>query len=136
MNHLVIYGAPQGKARPRMTRTGRVYNPSTNTKYETQIQCEWTLQECIREEAECYRATITAYFKPPKTSTKNFRQKAEKGEIQPIKKPDADNIAKIVLDALNGVAYDDDKQVAELTVVKKYGATDKVDIVIEPLGRR
>ena len=29
----------------------------------------------------------------------------EEKEIRPIKKPDVDNIAKIVLDALNGIAY-------------------------------
>lgn len=33
-------------------------------------------------------------------------------------KPDIDNVSKAVLDALNGVAYDDDKQVTSLHVVK------------------
>lgn len=38
----------------------------------------------------------------------------------PLKKPDSDNIAKIVLDSLNKIAFDDDAQVVELTVVKKW----------------
>ena len=37
-----------------------------------------------------------------------------------MKKPDADNIAKIVLDSLNKIAYEDDKQVVELTVIKRW----------------
>ena len=38
----------------------------------------------------------------------------------PLKKPDSDNIAKIVLDSVNKIAFDDDAQVVELTVVKKW----------------
>lgn len=34
-------------------------------------------------------------------------------------KPDADNDAKLVLDALNGVAWDDDQQVTDLHVIKR-----------------
>ena len=37
-----------------------------------------------------------------------------------MKKPDCDNVAKIVLDSLNKIAYDDDKQVGELTVLKRW----------------
>lgn len=39
---------------------------------------------------------------------------------RPDKKPDADNILKAVLDALNGVAYEDDRQVVEVLCIKKY----------------
>ena len=42
------------------------------------------------------------------------------GDTLPQKKPDADNIAKVVLDALNGVAYEDDKQVVRVTISKVY----------------
>ena len=37
-----------------------------------------------------------------------------------MKKPDCDNVVKIVLDSLNKIAYDDDKQVVELTVLKRW----------------
>ena len=50
-----------------------------------------------------------------------------------IEKPDADNIAKLVLDALNGVAYHDDSQVSALLVVKDTrlrGASPKTTITI------
>ena len=42
-------------------------------------------------------------------------------EYYPTKKPDADNIAKVVCDALNGLAYKDDAQVIDLTVHKRFG---------------
>ena len=46
-------------------------------------------------------------------------------------KPDVDNIAKAVLDALNGVIWVDDKQVVELTVKKYYGTSNEIQIEIE-----
>ena len=49
------------------------------------------------------------------------------------KKPDADNIAKSVLDALNGFAYNDDNQIVCLTVQKLYDTNARVEITIEKL---
>ena len=53
--------------------------------------------------------------------------------ISPIKKPDMDNIAKIILDSLNGLAYLDDKQVTKLVIWKKYGDIPKVEVNINKL---
>ena len=39
----------------------------------------------------------------------------------PTTKPDGDNILKVVLDALNGLAYDDDRQVVKMCIIKAYG---------------
>jgi Holliday junction resolvase RusA-like endonuclease len=47
------------------------------------------------------------------------RDIAEEREL-PMKKPDCDNIVKIILDALNGVAYTDDKQVVDVRCRKCY----------------
>lgn len=43
----------------------------------------------------------------------------------PIGKPDADNLGKIVCDALNGLMYRDDAQVATLTVSKYFADVDE-----------
>lgn len=51
-----------------------------------------------------------------------------------MQKPDSDNIAKAILDALNGVAYYDDSQVVGLTVKKEYGDSARVEVEIEILG--
>lgn len=49
-----------------------------------------------------------------------------------IKRPDADNLAKAILDALNGHAYNDDSAIAMLTV-RKYQTTgaSRVEVIIE-----
>ena len=55
------------------------------------------------------------------------------GELLPAKKPDIDNIAKTVLDALNSVAYRDDTQVVELQLRKQYSEKPRVEIYMEEL---
>ena len=49
-------------------------------------------------------------------------------DLLPLKKPDCDNIAKIILDSLNGVLYDDDKQITSIIVYKKYSENPNVTI--------
>lgn len=58
---------------------------------------------------------INAYFSIPKSYMKGKRLACKHNINRPAKKPDVDNILKAVLDALNGVAYKDDKQVIEVT---------------------
>ena len=54
-----------------------------------------------------------------------------KDNISPVKKPDIDNIIKIVLDAMNKFAFKDDTQVVELSVKKRYAETPKIYVKIE-----
>jgi Holliday junction resolvase RusA-like endonuclease len=54
------------------------------------------------------------------------------GSVLPSRKPDIDNVLKIVLDALNGVAYKDDSRVVSVSGRKIYSMTPK--IVIEMKG--
>ncbi len=50
------------------------------------------------------------------------------GQIKPAKKPDCDNIVKIVCDALNGFAYKDDAQVVLAQVAKEYTDEPRTDV--------
>ena len=61
----------------------------------------------------------------------------ENNELFPTVKPDADNISKIILDALNGLAYYDDNQVTDLTIYKLYATTnEKVGVVVNIREKR
>lgn len=78
--------------------------------------------------------TIRAFFQLPKSWSKKKTIAALAGDIRPTGRPDLDNIAKLSLDALNGIAYRDDAQVVALNVSKAY--TDKTPttmIMIEAL---
>lgn len=67
------------------------------------------------------RVRINAVFTVPAKWPVEKKKLAIRNEILPEMKPDCDNIAKAILDSLNGIAYKDDSQVAELTVVKRFG---------------
>lgn len=56
-------------------------------------------------------------------------------ELQCTKKPDIDNITKVVLDALNKVAYEDDTQIVEVASIKRWATEDKLVVVIDELGK-
>ena len=114
MEEFFVIGKPQGKARPRFGN-GRTYTPRTTLEYESRIAC---LYRGKKMDGEIW-IDITAEFQVPKSYTKKQKAEIKKGAL-PQKKPDSDNIAKVVMDALNGVAYYDDKQVVELRVKKVY----------------
>jgi len=63
---------------------------------------------------------ITAFYAIPKSYTKKDKLAAAEHRIRPTTKPDVDNCAKAILDALNGVCYLDDRQVVDLRVEKYY----------------
>ena len=77
------------------------------------------------------RAEITAYYGIPKSAGKRSRADMLSRYIRPAKKPDLDNVAKIVLDSLNGLAYKDDAAVVELVVEKYYSETPRVEVRLE-----
>jgi Holliday junction resolvase RusA-like endonuclease len=125
-----IMGEPVGKGRPKFSSRGgfaRAYTPKKTTDYEKKVR-ECYLDQ-IGTKFECaLRVEITAFYPIPKSTSKKNRVKMLRDEIRCTKKPDIDNIAKIILDALNGVAYEDDKQVVSIEVNKMYGQVPKVAV--------
>lgn len=118
----IVKGEPQGKARPRFSRrSGTVYTPAKTAKYEKEIRQSFLGAGGKMIPAGSYVAvTVDAYFKIPKSYTKRKRLECEHNIIRPDKKPDIDNVVKVVLDALNKVAYEDDKQVIGIGCRKWY----------------
>ena len=152
--HSVVFGIlgdPQGKARPRFARRGRLvstYTPSTTQKYEELIRYSALRVRQKNDIKKPISADISlgikAYFKIPKTYSKKRKERCLNGKERPSKKPDSDNIAKIVLDGLNPKMkldhvqhkavcvheglYRDDKQVVSLKVDKYYSEKPRVEI--------
>ena len=76
---------------------------------------------------------ITAYYKIPNGTNKAKKAEMLTGKIRPLVKPDFDNVVKAVCDALNGIAYDDDKQIVEARVMKFYSDNPRVEIAISDI---
>ena len=133
-----VYGEPVAKARPRVRRMSQgnvvAYTPKKTADYEEYIRLaykeaggEMFPDEPLRLEVECDMGI------PSSVSKKKFMDMNE-GRIRPTKRPDIDNLVKTVLGAGNGVIYRDDKQVVELSVIKKYSESPKIYVRVETLG--
>ena len=127
-----IPGEPKGKGRPRATSRGghtRVYTDSQTLSYEAETR--FLYKNKIGEFFEGpVQMEIEVYQGIPKSTSKKKRQAMINQDILPMKKPDADNIAKIICDALNGVAYKDDTQICHLLIKKFYCEIPRVLIKI------
>jgi Holliday junction resolvase RusA-like endonuclease len=123
-----VPGKPQGKARARTTKFG-TYTPEKTVLYENLIKvCYRQVSDYLSDKP--LHITIEAVYEPVKSASKAQREAMLSGLIKPTKKPDIDNIAKVVLDALNGVAYKDDTQVIELDLIKSYGPFAKLNVIV------
>lgn len=122
-----------GKARPRMnTRTGKAYTPTNTKLYEYSLR-QWFIREYpyFKPIESRVKVSIIAYFDIPKSTSKKKEAEMLIGNISPTKKPDSDNIIKIVLDAMNKFAFKDDTQVTKLEIEKRYDKTPRIYIKIE-----
>jgi len=110
-----IPGRPMPKQRPRVGRYGNIYTPPQTKEYENLVG--W-----VAKSAGC---------RPVEGPVSVALSVYVKGRL------DADNIAKSILDGLNGVAYEDDDQVVEL-VVRKHKVQrkeeERVEIEIREFG--
>jgi Holliday junction resolvase RusA-like endonuclease len=124
-----IPGPPQGKGRPRRFKYG-MYTPKKTVEYEKQVrQC--FIEQQGKKLTGPIVAIIIAVYKIPESWSKEKRRQALRREIFPAVKPDTDNIAKVILDSLNGLAYDDDKQVTYLVIKKQYDVLPSVQVELE-----
>ena len=128
---ITIPGEPKGKGRPRLGK-GFAYTPKDTVNYENWVKTCFLNQEGKMLEGEL-KAEIICYYSIPKSASKNKAEQMRKGIVRPIKRPDIDNIAKIILDSLNGMAYKDDSQVVELNIKKLYGEQPLVKLFLEEI---
>ena len=133
-----VPGTPRGKQRPRVVRqNGRTisFTPDQTVQYENLVRwCYKTAENSKRFPDDMpLKVIINAYYDIPKSASKKKRAQMLDGELRPTKKPDADNIAKIICDALNGIAYRDDAQVVTCIINKRYSEEPSVSVEIEEI---
>lgn len=124
-----------GKERPRYNpKTKRMYTPTKTSSFEEKVKWAFKAKYNVKTELSTrpFKAKIIAVFEPAASLSKKKKEELL-FKIDYTKKPDADNIAKIVLDSLNGLAYKDDSQVSALLVLKDYGTENKVIVELEEI---
>lgn len=129
-----IPGPPKGKQRPRMHRiNGRnvVYTPRETVEYENLVKASYLASSRTKfDKDEPLAISIIAFFPVPQNTGKTMKKSMLDCKILPTKKPDTDNVIKIILDALNGVAYHDDAQICKLYFAKIYAKNPRVQVFL------
>lgn len=132
----LVEGKPQGKARARTfydKRVGKMRSvtPEPTKSYEDLIRWSYKAAGGQYLGEKLISVDIQAFYPIPQSFSKAKRNDAINGDIRPTTKPDCDNVIKAVLDALNGIAYYDDKQVVSVSCNKYYGETGCLKITIK-----
>lgn len=132
-----IYGEPQGKGRPRFsTVCGHVKTrtPDQTVLYENLVKTEYRNQSGVRfPDDAMLDVRVFAYYTIPKSVSKKKRQAMLDHKVRPTKKPDFDNIGKVICDSLNGLAYRDDAQIVDAQVRKFYSDQPRVVVLISDI---
>ena len=136
MATFTVPGEPTGKARPIVTKNGYAFTPQKTVLYENLVKLEYERQcgNVKYPKPKAVELEIFAYYTIPSSASKKRQNWMRNGKIRPIKKPDADNLCKIVADSLNGIAYDDDVQIARCYVEKFYGDDPRIIVGVRELS--
>lgn len=135
MVNFVVDGVPVGKGRPRFAKRGnfvQTYTPQKTKDYESLVVEAASL---AMGKAEPLTTPIAIYlyirFPIPVSYSKKRTRDCIEGLERPTKKPDWDNIAKAITDALNGIVYVDDCQIVDAHIRKVYSHTPGVDVLVK-----
>ena len=128
-----VLGPPKGKGRPRVTRQGFAFTPKDTVEYENLVRLEYRMQcnDYYFPDNMPLDVRIMVYYPITKSTSKKNRLLMLNKELRPVKKPDLDNIAKIICDSLNGIAFHDDSAVSDLMVRKFYSDNPRTVITIQ-----
>lgn len=73
---------------------------------------------------------LTFYMPIPKGTSKPKTTQMINGVIFPIKRPDLDNLSYLIVNAMKGIIYEDDSQIVDLNLHKRYGDAPKTVVKV------
>lgn len=141
----VVLGEPQGKGRPRfVTRYnpetkksfGKARTPEETIVYENLVKTEYNRQcDGFRfPDDAMLDMRIMAFYSIAQSKSKKMKEAMRNYEIRPTKKPDADNVIKVIADSLNQVAYRDDAQIVDTMFRKFFSDKPRIEVSIRISG--
>lgn len=125
---LTISGEPTPKARARTVKSGHSYTPQKTKDAEENVKAAW-LDEfgSYQMTLSPVRMVIRFYLKAPQTVQKQH----DDLECVPAKgRSDIDNFCKLLMDGLQGLAYQNDSQVYSLHAEKFYSTNPRTEVEI------
>jgi Holliday junction resolvase RusA-like endonuclease len=128
-----VYGNPVPKKRARVTRSGHAYTPKESLEYEKEVAM---MAKSAMGGSEPLKTPVAAYIYINYAVPPSYTEKRRKACLNHSERPtkanlgDIDNVAKQVLDAMNEIVYEDDRQVVSLHVTKKYDTIASVHVCV------
>lgn len=136
MLDFIVYGAPQGKGRPRVGKIGqhvRMFTPQKTLAYEGLVAhcgAQAMANRPLIDGPVELRLLIDVQI--PASWSKKKQAQALAGEVLPTTKPDVDNVIKAIGDGLNGVVWKDDVQITDIITRKRYSEKPQVRVMVRP----
>ncbi len=134
--HFSIPIAPKGQKRDRIATIGghaRSYTDTAQKHYAAKIRALLAGNAPAAPLHGAIKIEINCMLPIPQSWSKKKKESALDWELRPMVKPDIDNLVKQVLDCMNGIVWEDDKQVVELEVYKWYSDLPCWDITVETI---
>ena len=129
---ITIPGEPIGKGRPRFGN-GHTYTPEKTQRWEQAAAWEARRQYKGKPLEGPVGLTVVAEFSIPSSWPKWKQEEAEEGMVAHIVKPDGSNVLKAVEDALSGIVFHDDSQIASVMIDKWYGNEPGVTLEVRAI---
>jgi Holliday junction resolvase RusA-like endonuclease len=135
MIEFTVYGIPCAKGRARHTRAGITFTPAKTRNEESNFRAQAINSHKPNKPLNGSILLEVCFYMPiPSSASKKLKQAMQDGCERPTKKPDLDNLVKLVKDALNGVYWQDDKQVISLKAEKFYSEQPRTEVRIIEMG--
>lgn len=118
-----VLAKPRGKGRPRFTRKGHAYTPAQTRQYERVVAM---VALAARQEWEHENAVSW-----PMKARRGYKLSCEVTGAHG--NTDADNVLKLCADSIQGVLYENDRQLREVHAVKVTGGVPRLRVTVETL---
>jgi Holliday junction resolvase RusA-like endonuclease len=136
-----VAGVPVAKGRARYrhvkTRAGREFNTAYTPKKTADAEETFVARSLAFAPstpfAGALRLSLVFVLPIPASLSKPKRAAIVDGSTPHVKRPDLDNLEKLIKDACNGVFWIDDSQIFEVSKRKVYGAVPRTDVTIEEI---
>lgn len=124
---------PHPQERPRFRRVGnfvQTYDPPNSKAYKKKVENVARLYAPSTPIDSPIKINMTFFMPIPKSKSKAWKRRALLGLELPDRKPDNDNLAKAILDAMNEIIYKDDARITDLNLKKRYSDVPRTEVVI------